>query len=219
MGLIGIIVGYTIGTNGALRINAVPPVPNAPIAPDAPAPSAPVPPVSREDHVRGNRRARVSVIEYSDFECPFCKRHHPTMQQILRTYGDDVNWVYRHFPLTSIHPNAQKAAEAAECAADQGGNEVFWTYADALFAAEGLSREVFDRIARDLQLDLEEFRTCLDDGTFADAVADQMAAGAAAGVQGTPANFVVRNADGESRSVDGAQPFESFKSVIDEQLQ
>lgn len=86
------------------------------------------------DHIRGNKKAKVVVIEYSDFQCPFCQRVHPTYKQILETYGDDVMWVYRHFPL-SFHPKAMPAALASECAYEQGGNDAFWKFADELFVS------------------------------------------------------------------------------------
>lgn len=87
------------------------------------------------DHIRGNAKASIAIIEYSDFECPFCQRVHPTFKQIISSsYGDKIMWVYRFFPL-SFHPHAQKAAEAAQCAYEQGGNDMFWNYADALFTA------------------------------------------------------------------------------------
>lgn len=91
-------------------------------------------PVDESDHIRGSSDAKVKLIEYSDFECPFCKRHHPVMQQLVSTYSEsDFAWVYRHLPLTSIHPKAQPFAEASECAAEIGGNDGFWAFADAVF--------------------------------------------------------------------------------------
>lgn len=89
------------------------------------------------DHIRGNPKASVAVIEYSDYQCPFCKSVHPTYQKIVDTYGDDVMWVYRHYPLP-FHPHAQKAAEGAECAAELGGNDAFWAYSDELFTSGAL---------------------------------------------------------------------------------
>lgn len=88
--------------------------------------------VSKE-HVRGNPNASITIVEYSDFQCPFCQRDFATLNAILEQYGDDVNLVYRHYPL-SFHQNAQKAAEASECAAELGGNDTFWEFHDAIFA-------------------------------------------------------------------------------------
>src|SRR3989338_5570869 len=117
------------GTN--TNVAVVPTQPTQPTAPTQPSGNIAAAPARADDHVRGNPKGKVVIIEYSDFECPFCGRHVPTINQILDQYGDDVKFIYRHFPLTSIHPNAQKAGEASECAAEQGK---FWEYHDILFA-------------------------------------------------------------------------------------
>ena len=91
-----------------------------------------VTPIEEDDHVVGNRDAKVVIIEYSDFECPFCSKAHPTFEKITKEY-DNVAWVYRHFPLTSIHSKAQQAAVASECVAELAGNNAFWSFAETLF--------------------------------------------------------------------------------------
>jgi protein-disulfide isomerase len=93
-----------------------------------------VDPISEKDHVRGDRDAQIVLIEYSDFQCPFCSRFHPTAQQVVEEFNGQVMWVYRHFPLDSIHPVARKAAEASECVAELGGNDAFWNFVDTIFA-------------------------------------------------------------------------------------
>jgi protein-disulfide isomerase len=91
--------------------------------------------VTESDHIRGNSSATVTVVEYSDFKCPHCGQFHSTMKQIMNDYEDDeVAWVYRHFPLSRLHPQAPRIARASECVADQGGDEAFWTFADEIFA-------------------------------------------------------------------------------------
>lgn len=102
-------------------------------------------PVDDTDHIIGSKDAEIIIIEYSDTECPFCKRYHEAMHQAVDAYDGKVAWVYRHFPLTSIHPLAQPGAIAAECAATLGGNDMFWKYLDALFAAQGqnFTKEMF----------------------------------------------------------------------------
>lgn len=91
-------------------------------------------PVTDADHIRGSSDAPITIIEYSDFQCPFCIRFHPTMLQVMAEYEGRVRWVYRHLPLTAIHPEAEPAALAAECAGELGGNDAFWQFADGLFA-------------------------------------------------------------------------------------
>lgn len=179
------------------------------------------PPVTASDHVRGNPDAAITLIEYSDYECPFCKRFHPTVLQALETYPDDVRLVYRHFPL-SFHANAQKEAEAAECVAELGGNDAFWNYTDAIFErtasnGTGFALTALGPLAKELGVDQTKFQECLDSGKYAQYVQDQMDAGAAAGVSGTPGTFIV-NANGESQLVPGALPFESIDQVIQSML-
>src|SRR3989344_453399 len=90
-------------------------------------------PITSTDHIRGNPDAPIKIVEYSDFECPFCKRFHETMQQVSAEYGDQVAWVYRHFPLDQLHSKARKEAVASECAAELGGNDAFWKFTDRFF--------------------------------------------------------------------------------------
>ncbi len=103
---------------------------------------ADLPAVDDTDHVRGNPEAKITIIEYSDFDCPFCSRFHSTMLQVLEAYNGQVKWVYRDFPLPQLHPNAPKLAEAAECVASQNGKEAFWNFADAYYAAKGEGKNV-----------------------------------------------------------------------------
>lgn len=95
--------------------------------------------VQSDDHILGSSNAKVVIVEYSDTECPFCKQFHNTLHQIISEYGSsgDVAWVYRHFPLEQLHPKAPKEAEALECAADQGGNEMFWKFTNKVYETTG----------------------------------------------------------------------------------
>ncbi len=235
MVLVGLIVGFGIATvmkgNVQIPSQKVAQAPSAP-SPSAPTPQAPTPPPAgpvppidaKTDHIRGNLgTAAVAVIEYSDFECPFCKRHHPTMQQIIDTYKDDVVWVLRHFPL-GFHQNAQKEAEASDCVAELGGNDAFWQYTDAIFerttaGGTGFPLDQLAPLAKELGIDEGDFKSCLDSGKFAQHVQDDMSGGSTAGVNGTPGNIVLNLKTDESRIVSGAQPFNAFQSVIDAMLQ
>lgn len=167
------------------------------------------------DHIRGKKDAPITLVEYSDFECPFCGRFAPTVEQVLEKYPDDVRIVYRHFPLRSIHPQAAPAAVASECAAEQGK---FWEFHDALFANQsGLSRTFYVDTARALGLNVANFETCIDENRYADVVqADEVDAQAAGG-QGTPYSIIV-GPNGELIPVNGAQPFEAVDAAIQQVL-
>jgi protein-disulfide isomerase len=159
---------------------------------------------------RGPENAPVEIIEFSDFECPFCLAANPTVAQVLATYGDRIRFVYRHYTLPN-HPNARPAAEASACAAEQGK---FWQYHDQLFANQSrMTAADLKQHAVQLGLDVEKFNTCVDERRYQPDVDADVAAAQAAGVTGTPAFFI------NGRHVSGAQPFEVFKQIIDEELQ
>jgi len=159
--------------------------------------------------VRGPAEAPIEIIEFSDFECPFCARAHPTVTQVLDEYGSQVRLVYRHYPLPN-HPNARPAAEASLCAQEQ---DRFWPYHDRLFANPSrLTIADLKQHASDVGLDRTPFDACLDSGKYRAEVEKDIAAGNQAGVSGTPAFFI------NGRLLSGAQPFEMFKRVIDEEL-
>ncbi|MFH1447589.1 MAG: DsbA family protein [Candidatus Micrarchaeota archaeon] len=150
------------------------------------------------------------IVEYSDFQCSFCSRAVPTVKQIIEEYGDKVRIYYKHFPLSQIHPNAQKAAEASECAADQGK---FWEYHDKLFENQGsLGDASLKKYAGELGLVQDTFDACLDGGEKSEQVQAELKEGLNYGVQGTP-SFLING-----KLVVGAQPFEVFKQAIDVEL-
>lgn len=160
---------------------------------------------------KGPADAPVTVIEFSDFECPFCGRVVPALEEVVAHYGDKVRLVFRQFPLNSIHPNAQKAAEAALCAADQGK---FWELHDAMFADQkGLSVDKLKEKAAAIGLAADTFAACLDGGEKASIVSRDLADGGSAGVSGTPALFV------NGRFLNGAVPYEEIARLVDDELQ
>lgn len=166
--------------------------------------------VAADDPVLGDADAPVTVVEFSDFQCPFCQRVVPTLKRVRETYGDRVRIVWKDFPLTSIHPQAFKAAEAGQCAREQGR---FWEYHDRLFAnQQALEPELLKKYAADLGLDAAQFNSCLDTAKYAERVQEQMGAGAQLGVSSTPSIFI------NGRLLSGAQPYETFTAVIDEEL-
>jgi protein-disulfide isomerase len=179
--------------------------------------------VSSADHIRGNPNAKVKVIEFSDPECPFCKRFQQTMNQIIGEYGKSgqVAWVYRHFPLDAIHSKARKESEALECANEQGGGAKFWAYLDRLFEVtpsnDGLDSAELPKIAEYAGLDKDQFNQCLESGKYAKRVADDLADGIKSGAQGTPYSIVVA-ANGKKFVINGALPYTNVKAVIDQAL-
>jgi protein-disulfide isomerase len=158
----------------------------------------------------GPASAPVTIIEFSDFQCPYCQRMVPTLEQVVANYGDRVRLVFRQFPLP-IHADAQKAAEASLCAADSGK---FWEMHDKMFEdIRALSVDQLKQAAVSLGLDGEAFAQCLDSGKHADRVADDLEAGRLAGVTGTPAMFV------NGRFVNGAVPYDQLAALIDDELE
>lgn len=162
--------------------------------------------------VNGDKNAPVTIVEFSDFECPFCGRYHAqTHPLIVENYVDTgkVKFVFKHFPL-NFHASAQKASEAAECANDQGK---FWEYHDVLFAnQQALSISNLKQYAADLSLDTAEFNSCLDSGEHAAKIKQDLADGQAAGVSGTPSFFI------NGQKLVGAQPYSAFEQAIEAAL-
>lgn len=177
-------------------------------------------PVSSSDHIRGNPNAPVKIVEYSDTECPFCKRFHNTMKEVMNEYGKDgkVAWVYRHFPLDQLHSKARKEAVALECANEQGGNDKFWEYTDRLYeitpANDGLDLAELPKIAGYVGLDVQKFNTCLESGKYDKHIQDEVENAQATGGNGTPWSIVVGK-DGKKYPLSGAQPLSAIKQLID----
>jgi protein-disulfide isomerase len=167
--------------------------------------------VAATDPALGAASAPVTIVEFSDFQCPFCQRATPTLKQLRQAYGDKIRIVWKDFPLTQIHPQAFKAAEAARCAEEQGK---FWEFHDRLFGnQQALQPDDLKKHAADLGLDSAKFGSCLDSSKYAERVRDGVAAGTRLGVNSTPTVYV------NGRVVQGAQPFEVFSGIIDEELE
>ncbi|MEW6610551.1 MAG: DsbA family protein [Patescibacteria group bacterium] len=176
-----------------------------------------LPAVTEADWMRGERDAAVTVVEYSDLECPFCKRLHPTLKQLIAEYEGKVNWVYRHFPLVNLHSQATKEAEATECAGELGGSEGFWSMLDKIYEVtpsnNGLDLAKLPEYAQEIGLDKRAFTTCLDSGKYTKKAQEQAQGAVLAGGAGTPYSVVVK---GDTKiPVSGAVPLENFKKVID----
>jgi protein-disulfide isomerase len=153
----------------------------------------------------------VTIVEFSDFECPYCGGLFPTLKQVEKNYPQQVRIVYRQFPLNNLHPHAQKAAEASLCANDQ---QKFWEFHDSMFSNQReLSVPDLKQRAADLKLDTAMFNQCLDSGRHAAAIQLDIDEGARNGVSGTPALFI------NGRLLSGNQPYGEIKEVIDDELQ
>ncbi len=179
---------------------------------------------AERDHIYGNPDAVVSLIEYSDFECPFCKRFHITAKEIVDAYDGRVNWVYRHFPLAFHNPGAQLQAEASECAAALGGNDAFWKYTDTIYErttsnGEGFPVDGLIPLAREIGLDGDAFGNCLKERRYAKRVEEDFEEGVRIGIRGTPGNILLNNESGTVIPRPGAAPFDTLKQIIDRLLE
>jgi len=177
-------------------------------------------PVDKNDHVRGNPEAAVTLIEYSDFECPFCKRFHATLNKAVAESNGRLKWVYRYFPLEQLHPGkARKEAEAAECAAELGGNAAFWKFADRFYELMPSNNRtdvdtVLPQIAREIGLDEARFAACVASGRHDRRVEEDYRNAVATGGNGTPWSIIVSK-NGKAYPLSGAQPEAVVKQLVD----
>lgn len=188
---------------------------------EAKARAAAIWPVSKSrDHIRGNPDGPVTLIENSDFECPFCKSFHPTLKKVVDESKGQIRWVWRHFPLDQIHPvKARKEAAASECAAELGGNEAFWKFADRFFELTPSNNKtnidaVLPQVARDIGLDEARFASCVASGRHDRHVEEDVQNAVASGGTGTPWTIVVSKS-GKTYPLSGAQPYAAVKQLVD----
>ncbi len=162
--------------------------------------------IGRTDHVRGDSQAPVTIIEFSDFECPYCAAFYKNMRKLWKKYPHKIRWVYKQFPLDSIHPQARAAAEASECAAEQGK---FWEFADRLEEErENLGQPLYQSIASSLFLDIERFNSCVNNRVYKDKVNGDMQLGIESSVKGTPTSFF------NGYMVPGVIPFSQLEKIV-----
>jgi protein-disulfide isomerase len=224
-GGLGALIGFAVGLGAARYVLPLGPTAGAAttvispnVIPTATAPPAalglgaptriPIPTEGRP--ARGPSNAPVTIVEFTDYECPFCRQHFAqTLPLLLKQYGDRVRYVVLNYPIPSLHPDAAGAAEAAECAAAQGK---FWEYHDGLLAAPSLERGSLTKLAERVKLDRRSFAACLDTKAHAELVGRDIALGTSLGVTGTPAFFI------NGRFLDGAYPFPVFQAAIDSAL-
>jgi len=168
------------------------------------------------DYIRGTKNAPVTMIEYSDLECPFCKRFHPDTLKLMQEYPGKIQMVFRHFPL-SFHANAQKEAEAAECVGKLGGSSKYYAFIDKVFErttsnGNGFALDKLGPLAKEVGVSQSKFQSCLDSGEFTAKVQADLQEGSQYGVGGTPTTFV------NGTPVEGAVSYEQLKAAVDEAL-
>jgi len=186
-------------------------------------------PITADDHIRGNPNAPLMIVEYSDFDCVFCHSFHSTLQKIIDNYGatGQVAWVYRHFPITSLHPSAGYLAEASECVAELGGNDAFWKFADMVFLERSVDPATGQLPPTDLSrvpefaslsgVNKDDFQSCLDSGRNKSKVEEDFNNAVAIGGNGTPHSVIVVG-DQTYEISGGAQPYEMVKQMVDSLL-
>ncbi len=168
-------------------------------------------------NVRGS--GDLTIVEYSDTECPFCKRFHPTMQQVIDEYDGKVAWSYKHFPLASLHPKAEREAVATECAGNQGK---FWEYIDLVFertpSNNGLEDAELFTIASDIGLDVDQFTTCVENNETVDTVRADLKEAQALGGTGTPFSVIIDENGDVLKTIPGALQYDAIASLLDSLL-
>lgn len=214
---IGVLLGYVVWgyqPDGGQETTT-----QSPVQPSGPVVEAPV--TEEPQFVRydipdkgfpslGPADAPITIVEFSDYQCPFCRRwHQEVYEPLLSAYPGQIRMVYRHLPLTSIHPDAQPAAEAAMCAGEQ---DAYWPFHNKLFSSDSLSTQTFLQYAQELSLDVEAFQACLTERKYKEAVEADMDFAVNLGVRSTPTFFI------NGLAVVGAQPLEVFRQVIDKEL-
>ncbi|QPK62816.1 DsbA family protein [Methylomonas sp. LL1] len=180
-------------------------------------------PVALErDRLYGNADALISVVEFADFDCPYCRKIHPVLKRLVDDSGGTINWVFRHFPISGHKPNAEREAEAAECAGDLTGQQGFWKFTNALFlqARRGVSdsQAIIDRALVHAEIDKEDLLACLNAGKFKDKVKQDEDEALALGLQGTPANVLINHKTGQVVFRQGAASLETLSVDVDQLL-
>lgn len=176
-------------------------------------------PVTEKDHILGNPNAPIMIVEYSDFDCPFCKNFHGTMQKVMETYGKDgkVAWVYRHFPLEQLHPNSPKVSAASECVASLGGNDAFWKFANAVIDDRGTNEPTnilkLPEYASNAGVDKTKFTECYEAGTYNEKIQKDIEEALKTGARGTPYSVII--VGDQQAVINGAQPYTAVKQMLD----
>jgi protein-disulfide isomerase len=212
----GVLLGYVVwgvdSPTGAANTQAL----NQPSGPLAQAPVAQQEEFRRYDiptensYAIGPADAPITIVEFSDYQCPFCRRWHDEVYEpLLAAYPGKIRLVYRHFPLTSIHPDAMSAAEAAMCAGEQ---DAYWPYHEKLFSSDSLGNSTYMQYAQDLKLNINTFEACLNGHKYQEVIEADSNAAIDLGINATPTFFI------NGLRLVGAQPLDIFKQVIDKEM-
>lgn len=175
--------------------------------------------VDESDYILGNPNAPILMVEYSDYDCPFCKQYHQTMHQIMDEYGvtGRIAWVYRQFPIAELHPNAPRISEAALCVGDIGGNDAFWTFSDLVFDKRDIDEQTnmtkLVEYAETSGIDRSQYAACMSDGRMKQAVEDSIRDGYDAGARGTP--YTILLVGNQQAVINGAQPYNVVKGIVE----
>lgn len=216
----GIIIGASLYFGGAAPVSAPNQVQIADTPNQASGDTNEVNPVTTEDHIKGSPNAPIKIVEYSDFDCPFCSRHHGVMNSIMEKYSyDDLAWVYRHNPIDQLHPQARTVALASECVAELGGNDAFWKFADEYFVIRGSGdktahQELILRLVKQVGIEQQVFTECLESGRYAADLKEDAKNAAETGGSGTPWSIII-GPTGKTYPINGSLPQQSIEQLIE----
>lgn len=201
---IAIVLGFAMIAAAILFTNNKPAVPNAAapteenrVVDTNTAPTGTLNPITENDHILGNPNAPIMIVEFSDFDCPFCKAFHNTMSRIMSEHGPtgEVAWAYRHHPLPTLHPNAPLLAEASECVADLGGNEAFWKFSDLIFGERDTNEQTdlakLPDFVETVGVDIESYNSCMESGETKVKVQEDTENATSLGITGTPHSLIL----------------------------
>jgi protein-disulfide isomerase len=198
---------------------------NQPLVYDPNAPTAEtqqVKGIQENDWIKGDKDAKIAIVEYSDPECPFCRIFNDTMIKIIDEFGPtgDVVWVYRHLPLAVLHQKAQYESEAMECAGKLGGQAAFWSFATELYtntpSNDGLDHALLPQFAKNAGVDVTAWQQCLDNGDAKARIDADLADAESLGISGTPQSFILYK--GQQVPIEGAQPYDKVRKIIQQLL-
>lgn len=180
-------------------------------------------PVDDTDYIRGNPNAPILMVEYSDYDCPFCKQYHATMNQVMDEYGvtGQLAWVYRQFPLVQLHPNSPRVSEAALCVGDIGGNDAFWKFTNMVFEQREIDEQTnitkLPSYAEAAGVSASEYNECLQSGKMESVVVASTEDAFNSGARGTP--YTILMVGDQQAVISGAQPYETVKGIVENLVQ